>query len=138
MIINAENLIVGRIATAAAKKALLGENVDIVNCEKAVIVGNRKQILEKFKQRADRGAPLKGPYYPRMPDRLLRRIIRGMLPFKTKRGKEAFKRIMCHMGVPEQFRNIKTETISKADVSKKQTLDYVTIEEISRFMGAKI
>ena len=39
MIINAENLILGRMTTYAAKKALQGEEVDIVNCEKAIITG---------------------------------------------------------------------------------------------------
>ena len=49
MILDATNLILGRMATAVAKKALLGEKIDIVNCENAVISGNKYQILERYK-----------------------------------------------------------------------------------------
>ncbi len=37
MIIDANNMILGRLASFAAKKALLGEKIDVINCEKAVI-----------------------------------------------------------------------------------------------------
>ena len=51
MIIDASDMILGRLATYVAKKALLGEKVDIVNCEKAVITGNKKSVFEKYKKR---------------------------------------------------------------------------------------
>src|SRR3989344_765026 len=89
MIINAEDLILGRMATYAAKKALNGEKIDIVNCEKAIITGKRKDVLEKYKRKANRGGPFHGPFYPKMPDRFVRRVIRGMLNYKQERGKEA-------------------------------------------------
>ena len=44
MIINADNLVLGRMAAIAAKQALLGEDVRIVNCEKAIITGDITQI----------------------------------------------------------------------------------------------
>ena len=37
MIIDAKNLVLGRMATVVAKEALLGEKIDIINCEKAVV-----------------------------------------------------------------------------------------------------
>ena len=49
MIIDAKDLIAGRIATVEAKKALLGEEVSIVNAELAVITGRKKNIMEKYK-----------------------------------------------------------------------------------------
>ena len=39
--IDADNLILGRMATTAAKSALAGENVVIVNCEKAIVTGKK-------------------------------------------------------------------------------------------------
>ena len=48
MIIDANNLILGRLGTYAAKKALLGEKIDIVNCESCVITGNRKKIFDNY------------------------------------------------------------------------------------------
>ena len=75
MILNAENQIMGRLATYAAKKALLGETVNIINCEKAVITGNKKQIIDRYKKRRARGIPRKGPFFPRTPERIMKRTI---------------------------------------------------------------
>ena len=138
MIIDATNLISGRLASLVAKKALLGEKIDIVNCEKAIVTGNKDQIFKRFKQKKDMGIPLKGPYLPRQADRLLRRTIRGMLPYKQPKGVDAFKRVMCWKGVPEQFKNQKIETVEKINVSKLPNLKYVTMGEISTFLGGKL
>jgi large subunit ribosomal protein L13 len=139
MIIDATNLIVGRMAAKAAKLALLGERVDIVNCEKAIITGSRRNVIEKYKRKRDLGhSPFKGPYIIRSPDRIVKRIIRGMLPYKKERGERAFKRIKCHVGVPDEFENEKMiATIKEANVSKLPNLKYITIEEVSKEMGAK-
>jgi large subunit ribosomal protein L13 len=137
MIIDATNSILGRMSTVVAKKLLMGEKVDIVNSEKAVVTGRREVVLAKFKRKKDMGAPLKGPHYPKMPDRIVRRTVRGMLPWSKDRGRKAFKRVMCYIGVPEEFKNQKIEKIAEADVSKSNCIDYVSIEEISKILGAE-
>ncbi len=137
MIIDATDLILGRMATIVAKKAMMGEKVDIVNCEKAVVTGNRKSVQDSYKQKQDRGIPLKGPYFPRMPDRIVRRTVRGMLPYKKHKGSEAFKRVMCYIGVPESFKDKKLETISEANASKLQNTRYVKLGDICKVLGAK-
>ena len=48
MIIDATNMIAGRIATHIAKKALLGEDIVILNSEKAVLTGNKDWLLSRF------------------------------------------------------------------------------------------
>lgn len=140
MIIDAKDMIVGRIATKAAKAALLGNKVDIVNCEDAVITGNKYEILASYKQKRERGTHSTGPFIHRMPDRLVKRIIRGMLPYKQEKGKNAFKRIMCHIGVPDAFKeqNIKFESFDDANISKLPSNKYLRIKNICKFMGAKI
>lgn len=138
MIIDATDSILGRVASFAAKKALSGEKVDIINCENAVITGNKKQILRRFKQKKDMGIPLKGPYYPRTPEMIVRRTIRGMLPYKKGRGKKAYEIIKCYAGIPEKLKNEKAEIIKNANISKLSNLKYVKIKQISRFLGAKI
>jgi len=136
MIINAENLILGRMATFVAKKALLGESVDIVNCEKAIITGKKKEdVLEKYKHRRERGETLHGPYFPRVSERLVRRAIRGMLPYKQYKGRMAFEKIKCYRGIPEDLKGKKLETIKEADVSKMQNLKYIKIGDICKFLG---
>lgn len=137
MIIDATDLIAGRLATVVAKKALLGEKIDIVNSEKAIITGKKTEIFERYKKTADRGIPLKGPYLHRSSDRLLRRIIRGMLPYKQPRGADAYKRVMCWKGVPEPFKTQKLETVETAHVKKLPNLKFVTLGDVSEQLGGK-
>ena len=136
MIIDATDLIVGRLGTAVAKKALLGEEIIIVNSEKAIITGKKERVFADYKQRLDRGT-FKGPFLPRRSDYLLKRSIRGMLPYKKPRGAEAFKRIRCFVGVPTQYKAQDKESIKDAHISKMQNLDYVTIKEIVTHLGGK-
>ena len=90
---NAENIILGRLASYVAKEILLGEEVAIVNAEKAVITGSRTFILALYHHRWQRGHHRWGPFYFRKPDRFVRRAIRGMLPFHKDRGRKAFAKV---------------------------------------------
>ncbi|MBD3354766.1 50S ribosomal protein L13 [Candidatus Woesearchaeota archaeon] len=137
MIINAEDLILGRIATVAAKNALMGERIDIVNCEKAVMTGNKKEILARYKKKREMGQVYHGPYIFRRPDMFVKRLIRGMLPYKQEKGRKALERIRCHSGVPEKPKEGKMETIEEANISKVPSLRYVTVKDICKSMGEK-
>lgn len=138
MIIDANNLILGRLGTYAAKKALLGEKIDIVNCENSVVTGDRARIFKDYDQKLKMGIPAKGPFTRRMPDRFVKRSIRGMLPYKKERGRIAFKNIKCYMGVPDSFKNQKFDTIKDANVEKVPNLKYISVKEICKHIGAKI
>jgi len=130
MIIDAKNMVLGRIATIAAKKALMGEKVDIINCENAVITGNKQNVFEKYNRKSSMGSPAKGPFLARRSDMFVRRVIRGMLPYKQEKGRQAFKNIMCYMGVPKEFEGKKAEQIKGADFSKIQVLRYTTVGKV--------
>lgn len=136
IVIDAKGQIVGRIAVVAAKQALLGNDVAIINSEFGVISGRKEQVLAKFKQRQDRGVPRKGPFQPRMPDRFTRRIIRGMLPMDKARGKAAFKRVMCYIGVPKDLEGAERLVVPGSDANKLPTLNKVAVGEICKFLGA--
>ena len=136
-IINAENLIVGRIATVAAKNALLGEDVAIINSEKAVITGKKDELVARYKRKRRMGIPSKGPFLKRRPDMMLKRIIRGMLPYKQHKGRIALKRIKCYVGVPHEFKGKDSQTIKEANVSKMPNLKFMTLENISKILGGK-
>jgi len=106
MLVNAENMVLGRLASFAAKKALQGEKIVIVNAEKAIITGTKEYAMHRLKTKLDlqcKGNPRKSPKYSRMPDRVLRRAIRGMLPWKTRRGKEAFRNVKVFISLPQEF-----------------------------------
>ena len=137
MIIDANNLIVGRMAAVAAKKALLGEKVDIVNCEKAIMTGDKKNILLRYRKKRKMGTPKKGPFYFRRPDMFVRRIIRGMLPYKQEKGRKAFERIMCYIDIPEAFKDKTLETIDKVHIRKVPNLKKVYVKDICMEIGGK-
>ena len=134
---DATDTILGRLATTAAKQALLGETVKIVNIERAIVTGDKKGVFNKYKQRREMGGPFKGPFIPRMPDRFVRRVVRGMLPYKQPKGKAAFKRIMCYRGVPESLKKEKLIKIAGADISKLPRIKYVSVSEICKWLGGK-
>ena len=54
MLIDGTNLILGRVATYATKKALEGEEIVIVNCEKLIITGRKKFVIEEYQRRPKR------------------------------------------------------------------------------------
>ena len=138
MIIDGQDLIVGRTATIIAKKALMGENVGLVNCEKMVITGGKKEVIGKFQRKKSMGVPSKGPFQPRRPDMLVKKIIKGMLPHKKPRGRDALKKILCYIGVPDEFKDKKPVEIVGASMSKLPNLKFVSLLDLSRRLGAKI
>lgn len=137
-IIDATDLIAGRLASVVAKKAQLGEDVHIVNSEKAVISGNRRFVIDRYTTRMHRGEPFHGPNYPKMPDMFLKRIIRGMLPHRQYKGIVAFRRIKCHIGMPAEFVNQKVETIESANMKKLPNPKYIMLSDLCKQMGARI
>jgi large subunit ribosomal protein L13 len=133
--IDSTNLILGRLASIAAKKALNGDVIFILNAEKAVITGNKREIIERYVNKRRKGGPFHGPFFPREPQDIVRRTIRGMLPYKKELGKKAFRRIKVYTGIPEEFKGKKIETIEKANVLKLKYQKYITIAELSKEIG---
>jgi large subunit ribosomal protein L13 len=137
-IVNAENLVLGRMASIVSEELLKGESIVIVNAEKAVITGSKESILKKFKTRIDlspKGNPRKGPKFPKRPDGILRRSVRGMLPFKTQRGRNAFKRLKVFIGVPEELKG--KEFVVLENAVKKMEKNFLTLGELSKSLDGK-
>lgn len=134
MIIDATDTILGRMASIVAKKVLSGEDVTIINAEKAVISGTRESVFMKYKFKIDVGDQIRGPFMSRMSDRLVRRVIRGMLPWHSSRGRAAFKKIHVFIGNPENVKG--AETLKEISISRLKNLRYVYVEEISKNLGA--
>lgn len=138
IVIDGKELIVGRAATVIAKKALLGETIRVVNCDQMLVTGSKAFLVQENHRRRVQGTWSKGPFYFRMPDRYVRRVIRGMLPHTTARGKQAYSRILCYIGFPDEFKNEKLITIETANVKKVKNLKYMTVIQLSKLMGAKV
>ncbi len=135
MIIDAKNLVLGRLASVAAKKALLGNSVDIVNCGQAVISGSRESVFAKYRRKRKLGGPFRGPYIARRSDLFVRRVIRGMLPYKEYKGRMAFEKIRCYIGVPEKFTNQQLEKLESS--SDNLSSKFVIVQELCKHLGGK-
>ncbi|MCD6461130.1 MAG: 50S ribosomal protein L13 [Thermoplasmata archaeon] len=138
-VIDATDTILGRLASVVAKRLLEGEEIVIVNAERAVITGRPKEIKMRYKRRRELGGPMKpskGPFYPRLPDRIVRRTIRGMLPYKKPSGRAAYKRCMVYIGVPKEYEGMEFERIDAPTTLPRSR--YVYVGEVSTFLGAKI
>lgn len=137
LLVDANNAVAGRLATLVAKQLLQGEHVVVINAEKAVLSGNRSSLILQYKEvlgRRTRSAPWKGPLHPRQPDRLLRRIIRGMVPWKKDRGRKAMKRLRVYTGTPEGLKTKRHIDMSEFERTGRRT---IYLGEIARELGWK-
>ena len=137
MIFDAEQMVVGRLGSKAAKAALLGDKVVIVNAEKAIITGDRRTVIEAWKDKFNIRTsynPRKGPFHQRRPDRMVRKIIRGMLPYPRPRGREALKRIHVYIGVPEEYED-KEKIVLEGSRYRSLTRKYITVGDLSHELG---
>jgi large subunit ribosomal protein L13 len=134
IIIDAKELILGRMASVIAKRLLQGESIIVLNAEKAAISGKRLQIVKDAKTFLEVGHPRKGPFHPRMPDRIVRRTIRGMLPRRKPKGKQAYKRLKVYLGTRKEFNGEETQTIPEASAEKLKS-PYITVGELAKEIG---
>ena len=134
VIIDAENAVAGRLASRVARELLSNKTVAVINAEKAVISGNPAFTQEFFRQKTARGDPVRGPFYPRTPERILRRIIRGMLPRRQFRGKNAYNRLRVYTGVPPIFAGQTPVRIK--DAENMLTSKYMTLGVLAQRLGA--
>jgi large subunit ribosomal protein L13 len=133
-VINAEGLIIGRMASIIAKRLLNGEEILIVNAEKAVLSGRKKSKMTEAKQFLEVGYPERGPFHYRRPDRIVRRTIRGMIPYKQQKGKKAYKRLKVFIGMPNNLKEHKMETLTHARAEKLKC-PYFTVGELAKEIG---
>ena len=128
IIIDGNGAIFGRICSFAAKKALEGSEIIIVNSEKTIMTGNKKVTIAKYESlRKKGGHSQKGPKVSNEPYRILKRSIRGMLPdHRRGQGKEALSRIKCYDGIPLEFRE---EKMMKVNAPKK--LKFMELKELA-------
>ncbi len=134
---DAENMVVGRLGAKVAKAAILGDHVVIINAEKAIITGDKRYVINEWKNKRNIRTsyqPQKGPFHERRPDKMLRKMIRGMLPWPKPRGKEAYKRIHVYLGVPDEYVEHERIVLEKARY-RSLTRKYITMADLSHELG---
>ena len=137
MVIDASGTILGRLASYAAKQVLSGNEIVIVNAEKAIISGRKQRIINDFKQHLGfrtLGSQKKAPKHPRRPDTYVRRVIRGMLPWKKARGQNAFRRLKVYISTPEDLEKAHLTYVPDA---QKMLRPAMTVGELLAIFGWK-
>ncbi len=129
LIYDGTDAVFGRLASTVAKDLLKGNSVDVINCGQIIVSGDKKLFAKKIlaKREMGSGGSIKGPKYPRVADRLVKRMIRGMLPRDRARGREAFKRLKCYIGngplVEDDLKEVKS-------FEHQKPMKYSTIKDI--------
>jgi len=133
-VVNADGLILGRMASKVAKRLLTGEEIVIVNAEKAVMSGRKRSKVAEAKEFLAVGGVNRGPFHYRRPDRIVRKTVGGMIPSKKPKGKQAYKRLRVFMGIPDDLKSSKMETVPEAQ-AKKLTCPYFTVGDLAKNIG---
>jgi large subunit ribosomal protein L13 len=138
VVVDARNCILGRVASQIAELALDGERVAVVNAEDAVITGGEEDIMSVYRKRNEVGSD-RGPHYPTRPDRLFKRSVRGMLPYKTTRGREAFENVRIYLGNPyEDDDSVESDVLEGTSLDRLSNIKFVSLGSISENLGANV
>ncbi|MBU3965938.1 MAG: 50S ribosomal protein L13 [Euryarchaeota archaeon] len=136
-LIDASNLILGRMASLVAQRLLKGEMINIINAEKTIISGRRDTTFERYQKYVQRGSREFGPMFPRRPEQIVARTIRGMIPHTTTTGREAYSRLRVHIGVPPELSKEQADTLEGASITRLSTANYTVLGDLSKKLGSK-
>ncbi|MCU4752121.1 50S ribosomal protein L13 [Halobacteria archaeon AArc-curdl1] len=138
VVVDARDCILGRVASEVAQRALAGDRVAVVNAEHAVITGDKEDVFDTYRTRLQLGSD-KGPYYPRRPDAIFKRTIRGMLPYKKPRGREALENVRVYVGNPyEGDDEREAEILEGTSLDRLSNIRFVHLHEVSEQIGANV
>merc|ERR1712141_773847 len=142
IVIDARGHLMGRLASLVAKTILQGQRVVVVRCEGINISGsfykNKLKYLEFLRKRMNTN-PKKGPYHFRAPSKIFWRCVRGMLPHKLHRGKEALDRMKVFEGIPPPYDKVKRMVVPSAlkVLRLKQRRKHCELGRLSHEVGWK-
>ena len=127
IVYDGDGAVFGRIASVVAKDLLKGNEVDVFNCEKIIISGDKRLLAKKIvaKREMGSGGSMKGPKYPRVADKLVKRMIRGMLPRDRAKGRNAFRELKVYIG---------GENKDAVKLNHRKPMKFVSVEEIVRLL----
>lgn len=137
MVVDCRDRVMGRLGSQVAKMLLNGNRVVLINSEKLFIIGHIRNLLANYKRRfelQDKANPEHSPYWSRRPDLFVKRVIRGMLPYKQPKGKKAFKLLRVYVGVPEEFKGAKVVEI-KTKTPEQVFESTVYVDQMLRKLG---
>jgi len=134
-VFDADRTVMGRLATQVSQELMSGEEIIIVNAEKAIITGSATNIKARYRMKRSLTHPRKGPKYPKMPDMIVKRTIRGMIPYQKPSGRAAYRRLKVYIGIPREFQKKKVTPLKYPQ--KDLPAKYITVGEVSKHLGSK-
>lgn len=130
MKIDGSDHILGRLSTSVVEALKDGEDVEIYNADRIIVKGRPDDIIQKYRGKYERGSKGHGPKYPKAPDRMVRRTVRGMLP-DSKQGRQMYERLQVYTSEPgdeaTQFEDDKVRSLKGGN--------FLRMGEISENMG---
>jgi large subunit ribosomal protein L13 len=141
IIIDAENALLGRLATRVAKLAMLGFKVYVVNVEKAVISGDKKSIVDSYKLLL-KVKTHKNPYRhsihrPRHPVNIFKKTVKLMMPKHSSSRFEILEQVKAYIGIPQEFMNKSIIKILDCDASYLKRRKIVSLGVVAKELGWK-
>merc|ERR1712232_271413 len=142
IVVDGRDHLLGRLASIVAKELLSGQKVVIVRCESMCISGSltRNRVkYAQFRRKRMNTNPRRGPFHFKSPSRMVWRTIRGMIPHKTSRGKQALALLSTFEGVPPPFDKKKRMVVSAAlrVLRLKPGRDFTVIGDLAHSIGWK-
>ena len=137
IVVDGSDLIAGRLCSNVSKLLLKGNQVSIVNCEKIMISGSRKNIIEEYKNFLKIASiihPKHGPFHPRRPDTIISRMVRGMLPRDKPSGQAAHKRLRAYIGVPKEIKSLEKIQFDNSKIRRSNAY-YVSMSHLGKTIG---
>ncbi len=135
IVVDGTNMVFGRIASKIAKELMNDNSVILINAEKIIISGDLKVVFARYNTKRSlkyKGNPEKSPQWPRVPQMFVKRIIRGMLPWKKPRGKSVYRNLKVYEGVPE---DLKESPKVYDDCKPKNISKYTTVLKLCKMFG---
>ena len=101
------------------------DKIVVLGSQDAKISGKPEVIIEKYKKRARRN-PLwrSGPLYPKTPERFLKRMIRGMLNYKSTQ-KEVYRKLVVDPRMKEGVIGLK-------GLNKSQEVERINLAQLCK------
>jgi len=137
LVVDGAGCIAGRLCSNVSKLILKGNRVTIVNAEKAMLSGDRYKTIQLYKEHLEINSatnPIHGPFHPRRPDRILTKMVRGMIPKRKASGIEAFKRLRVYISIPDQLKNSSMKSFEDSKITKPMSY-YITIGDLAKEIG---
>ena len=137
LVVDATDCILGRVASQVAERAMDGERIAVINAEAMVVTGRRNDVIETYRDRTELGSD-RGPYYPKRPDAIVKRSIRGMIPHKTARGRTALENVRVYVGDPFDDSAPEPERLSDTSLDRLSNIKFVHLGDVSESLGTNV